>query len=115
MSRMDRFIEALKEYGIASLRTAYDRYVTETDELEMDRYLLVEGNVGPAADEQPCYLTTHKSPQDAATYHLGQEHAQGWCVEYLLDLDTGQCYEVEKTITFTAVPQEVSADGPATG
>jgi hypothetical protein len=104
--RMTPFMAALKEFGIDDLDQASRRCTTtESGAESMQRYLLVEENVGSAKVEQPCYLSTHDSPQEAATYAAGQEYPEDWAVRYLLDLDTGERFSAEVSITF--IPEAV--------
>jgi hypothetical protein len=60
----------------------------------LDRYLLIEKNI--AYDEPPHYVTTHATPEAAGAYHWGQEYYADWEIAAVLDLDTGDRYEVEQ-------------------
>jgi hypothetical protein len=53
-----------------------------------DRYLLVE--LQAERYGRDLYLTTHPSPAAAGEYHMGQEYAEDWFPELLVDLDTGE-------------------------
>lgn len=68
------------------------------DDLELDagRYLLIERNVG--GDKPAHWFSIHYSPEDAAEYHDGQEYAEDWEIEVLVDLETGE--ELEATTAF---------------
>lgn len=103
-----RILAALAAYGIDSIEEAVRRCVLDTVFIEPpSRYLLVEERLGSSSlrKAQPCYLTTHESPQDAAVYHSGQEDDQ-WLACYLLDLETGQRYNAEPSVVFIPVPTQ---------
>ncbi len=60
------------------------------------RYLLVEMNYRGAG----YWATRHKSAEDAADYHTGQEYAEDWEPTLLLDLDTGRRFTGEPRVVW---------------
>lgn len=73
---------------------------------EIPLYLLVERNLGGAADEQSHYLTAHATLDAAAAYHLANEYPADWSIEFAVDLDNGWKYtsEVIHKVQWAFVP-----------
>jgi hypothetical protein len=90
-SRIDAVLVAVAPYGSAEYTNS------DGARLNPDRYLLVEKNVGSAADEQSHYFTTHPSLDEAWAYHDGQEYREDWEVTLAVDLDTGTRYVPGRT------------------
>lgn len=44
------------------------------------------------------FLTTHASLDAAADYHVGQEHAEDWAIEYAVHLQSGVKMEPGRTV-----------------
>lgn len=65
------------------------------------RYLLIEQNAGSASPEQPVWLSTHDTQQDAAAYWRGQENREDWNPVRLLDLDGDAVWACDTTVLFT--------------
>lgn len=62
---------------------------------KLSRYLLCEDAVQHSGN----FFTTHDSPEDAVTYHDTQECADDWTATALIDLDTGERFTGEVTVT----------------
>lgn len=56
------------------------------------RFLLIEENVRGGY-----WLTTHRSPDDALDYNRGQDYAADWTPDELVDLETGDRYQLRGT------------------
>lgn len=92
----------------ATAREALEGYVPDPGMCDFEdalddpgQFLLIEVEI----DTGGAYITTHGSPEDAATYHDTQECPQYWSVDGLIDLDTGTRFSsntVQHT-TFEAV------------
>lgn len=72
----------------------------DEDGPKLDRYLLVERN---RLDTPLYYITSHKTPEGAGAYHWGQEYWADYDIRLLLDLDTGDRYEIEQKFIATKV------------
>lgn len=75
------------------------------------RYALIELNVGSQGDTH--WITTHDTPEDAGDYHLSQEGAEGWWPVLLMDLDTGEAFVPEFSITWKPEPEPEAQGGHA--
>jgi hypothetical protein len=65
----------------------FERPVYDAEAIDgTQRYLLVEASTYDGT----LYLTQHDSPVDAAIYHDTQEEPDGWPVESLIDLASGE-------------------------
>lgn len=60
------------------------------------RYALIEQHASGRV-----YVSDHAGPASAASYNAGQEEAGSWWPETLVDLDTGETYAGEQTVTTT--------------
>lgn len=60
---------------------------------KLDRYLLVERNL---LNTPGYYVTSHRTPEAAGAYHWGQEFPADYEIRVLVDLETGDRYEVEQ-------------------
>lgn len=69
------------------------------------QFLLVERNVGAASDTQSHWFSTHESTQEVSEYNIGQEYAEEWKIEMLVNLDTGERFEPRYGITFEPVKE----------
>lgn len=63
---------------------------------DVRRFLFVERSVHSGGAS----WATFDSPEDAASYHLGQECPEYWDAAYLLDLDTGERLSPVATVTW---------------
>jgi hypothetical protein len=101
--RRVRAVEVLTQEGLDA-----DEIAGETEHLEdgwkPDRYMLVEKN---RRSTPPYYLTTHRTPEAAGAYHWGQEYCADYDIEVLVDLQTGDRYEVEQRF----IARKVAGDG----
>ena len=102
-NRIDAILEALEVVGDDdSTNRVGVRY-------QPSQFLLVESNVGSASAMQSHYLTTHNTLKYAGDYHVRQEYADDWQIEFAVDLDTGQRYEGEIAgVQWAAVPWETA-------
>lgn len=103
-TRNDRLEELVREVdpvgdaldlGLGTAETG-DGYARTTDR----QYLLVEKNVGRAADVQSHFFTPVDSLEEAAQANLGNEYAEDWEALFCVDLDTGWRYEAEPRIVW---------------
>jgi hypothetical protein len=69
-----------------------------SDGWKPDRFLLLEHQ---HRGVQSYYLTTHRTAEAAGAYHYGQEYCMDYGIEVLVDLDTGDRYEVEQRFVAT--------------
>lgn len=98
---MADYTAALVEFVAAHCAHIYE---DETDPAK--RYLLVEASRFDGA----LYLTSHDSPEDAATYHDTQEHPDDWPIHQFVDLETDEVIPHETTWVTT-----FAADADAAG
>lgn len=98
MTRQDRINET-----IAELEVFGSEEDTGANEIaNPSRYLLVEKNVGSAADTQSHWFSTFDTLEEASTYHTSQEYRQDWEIQFAVDLDTGARHEPELKIVWSA-------------
>lgn len=98
MNRTERIDEVLA--GLEIRGVAEDTHADEIG-VDPDRFLLVERNVGSAAYMQSHWFTTHDTLQDAGEYHVGQEYAEDWEIEFAVDLDTGVRHQGDYRVEWT--------------
>jgi hypothetical protein len=102
--RRIRATEVLAEEG-HDLDELEGEHVIERDEpltrpWRPRRFLLLEKN---QRSEPPYYLGTFDSVEAAGAYHWGQEYYADWAIELIVDLDTGDRYEVEQKFIATKI------------
>lgn len=74
---------------------------TDHDKPKLDRYVLIERNL---LGTPVYYLTTHATPEGAGAYHWGQEYYADFEIRLLVDLDTGDRYDVQQTFVASKLP-----------
>lgn len=91
-------IEALTEMvGTADFATLNDQEgLCFPDDESVPRFLLMEH----APKYGRVWHTLHKTPEDAANYHDGQEYVEDWGVYKLFDLDNGDEFVPEIKTTW---------------
>lgn len=93
-SRASRMLEACERFGDIDAPMDWvggetPRDIAESD-FPLDRYLMVESNnIG-------CEYAfgTYESRDDAATYNVEQEYAADWEIALIVDLDSGEQWEL---------------------
>lgn len=100
--RADKLAEVLAEAGVDP--DVPGMCAGETDNQRPERFMLLERN---SRNTPAFYITTHATAEAAGNYHYGQE-TNDYFIEALVDLDTGDRYEVEVRTVVTKI-------GPAGG
>jgi len=90
-----RLAALVDEYGDSGVPCYTDRPVWNPD----TPFLMVEKN---RKSEPPYWLTMHRTADDAVDAHVNQEYAEDWELETLVDLRTGDTYDLE--VRARAVP-----------
>lgn len=97
-----------ERYDDLCMRFLLDDDFLFTAEAEPRRYALVEDNRLSAPAH---WITTFDSPEAAGTYHHEQEYAADWSINVLVDLDTGDEYDVDTVTRVTTTLRKVSTSG----
>jgi hypothetical protein len=89
-----RYIDLCEDYNVAPGTDADNHAPPIGDVSPTSAVMLVESNgMGQT------WITLWPDAQSAGSYHVGQEYAEDWGVELLIDLITGEMFTVDPIVT----------------